>query len=416
MQSSSFLIAGHAEFGRLETLRDYLVKKKIGYILVVYFDLAFSKLKKARIEIYINGRIKKKINLFHYTFQNNSKFKYILIFFTYFTYLLSIFKIYRIVKKKKINIYIGIGTYITFLLYIVFIFHKKNKIFIYYCIDFFNRFFYKKDFLKIKYFINYLEFKIQLFLLKKSNYVWEISKKISNARNENLNFSKSYKINSYLECKRFIMPLGYSKKFIKAINKNITKIKKKNIINIVFIGVVNSNQSLDELIIAVKFNKTFFNNKIHIFIVGDGEYLNKVKNKIIINKLQSFFTICGFLNEKKLAKIMLIADYGYAVFSNFKGNHSLNAEPGKIKLYSIYNIPCIVTKNIYLSKLIKKYDCGLIIKDNNQKSISSIIKKIIRNNNFYKKKFSKNIKKFIKKECIADLHFENFFKFVKINK
>ena len=143
MQSSSFLIAGHAEFGRLETLRDYLIKKKIRYILVIYFNLAFSKLKKGRIEIYINGRIKNKINLFHYTFRNNSKYKYILILFTYFTYLLSIVKIYNIVKKKKINIYVGIGTYISFLLYVIFLSDKnKNKLFIYYYIYFFNRFFY----------------------------------------------------------------------------------------------------------------------------------------------------------------------------------------------------------------------------------------------------------------------------------
>jgi hypothetical protein len=113
---------------------------------------------------------------------------------------------------------------------------------------------------------------------------------------------------------------------------------------------------------------------------------------------------------------MSIADYGYAVFSNFKGNHSLNAEPGKIKLYSIYKIPCIVTKNIYLSKLLKKYECGLIIKDNKHKTIANIIKKIIRNNYIYKKKFRRNIKEFIKKECIADFHFENFFKLTKIIK
>ena len=417
MQSSSFLIAGHAEFGRLETLRDYLIKKKIRYILVVYFNLAFSKLKKGRIEIYINGRIKNKINLFHYTFRNNSKYKYILILFTYFTYLLSIVKIYNIVKKKKINIYVGIGTYISFLLYVIFLSDKnKNKLFIYYCIDFFNRFFYKKDFLKIKYFINYIELKIQLYLLKKSDYVWEISKKISNVRSKAINFINAYKINSHLKRKKFILPLGYSKKFINDINKNIIKIKKKNIVNIVFIGVVNPNQSLDELIIAVKHNKDFFNNKIHIYIVGEGEYLNEVKSKIILNKLQNFFTICGFLNNKKLIKIMSIADYGYAVFSNFKGNHSLNAEPGKIKLYSIYKIPCIVTKNIYLSKLLKKYECGLIIKDNKHKTIANIIKKIIRNNYIYKKKFRRNIKEFIKKECIADFHFENFFKLTKIIK
>ena len=139
MNDKSFLISGHADFGRLETLRDYLLLKKVKYLVVVYFNLAFSKNNRSRIEVYEKGRIKLKFKIFNYTYNNNSKYKYILTFYTYITYFFSIIIIYFIIKKKKIDFYIGIGTLITFLNRLIFFLSSdKNSKFIFYCIDYFN--------------------------------------------------------------------------------------------------------------------------------------------------------------------------------------------------------------------------------------------------------------------------------------
>jgi len=412
MKNLSFFIAGHAEYGRLEALRDFFLLNKVKYLIVLYLDLAFTKKKFSRIEIYRNGNIKKKINIYNYTFDNKSKYGYIRIILTYFTYFFSIFRILRLIRNKKINFYIGIGTIITLITKIIFFFSsRKDSKLIFYCIDYFNRFYYLEDFLKIKYFINYFEFKIQFYLLKTSDFIWEISKMISIARNKSPDFSENEtkKLINQIKKKTYVIPLGYSTVMHKNIKKlNLKKIRG-DVLNIVFIGVINPNQGLDTLADAIKINFKFFMKKIHIHIIGDGPYLSNFKNNLIKNNLQSFFSIYGRLDFNKVSKIIFASDYGYAIFPNFKGNHSLNGEPGKIKMYYIYNLPCIVSHNVYLSKLIKKYDAGLVLRKNTLKEISSNLIRLVKYKSYYNDKFKNNVLNFKNNECISDVHFNNFF-------
>lgn len=409
MNNKSFLISGHADFGRLETLRDYLLLKKVKFLVVLYFNLAFSNNSRSRIEVYENGRLKINFTIFNYIFRNNSKYKYILIFYTYFTYFFSIIKIYFIIKKKNIDFYIGIGTLITFLTRIIFfVTSKKNSKFIFYCIDYFDRFNYLDDFLKIKFFINYLEQKIQFYLLKKSDFIWEISKAISIARNKSINISIKKELNRHIFNKRFIIPLGYSITLLKKIS-SINIENKNKLLKIVFIGVINPNQCLDELAEAIKIRSEFFINKIHIHVIGDGPYLSGFKSNLIKKKITNFFSIHGYLDLSKTSKIISGADYGYAIFPSFKGNHSLNAEPGKIKMYYIFNKPCIISNNIYLSKLIKRYKSGIVLKKIDSNLISRKLMKLVKYRSFYNNKFKKNILNFKNNECVADIHFDKFF-------
>jgi glycosyltransferase involved in cell wall biosynthesis len=409
MNNKSFLISGHADFGRLETLRDYLLLKKVKFLVVLYFNLAFSNNSRSRIEVYENGRIKINFTIFNYIFKNNSKYKYILIFYTYFTYFFSIIKIYFIIKKKNIDFYIGIGTLIAFLTRIIFfVTSKKNSKFIFYCIDYFDRFNYLDDFLKIKFFINYLEQKIQFYLLKKSDFIWEISKAISIARNKSINISIKKELNRHIFNKRFIIPLGYSITLLKKIS-SINIENKNKLLKIVFIGVINPNQCLDELAEAIKIRSEFFINKIHIHVIGDGPYLSGFKSNLIKKKITNFFSIHGYLDLSKTSKIISGADYGYAIFPSFKGNHSLNAEPGKIKMYYIFNKPCIISNNIYLSKLIKRYKSGIVLKKIDSNLISRKLMKLVKYRSFYNNKFKKNILNFKNNECVADIHFDKFF-------
>jgi glycosyltransferase involved in cell wall biosynthesis len=190
-------------------------------------------------------------------------------------------------------------------------------------------------------------------------------------------------------------------------NDNIKKNNK--ILRIVFIGVVNPNQCLDELAEAIKIRSEYFTNKIHVHIIGDGPYLSVLKSNLVKRKVINFFTIHGYLDLNKTSKIISSADYGYAVFPSCKSNHSLNAEPGKIKMYYIFNIPCLISNNIYLSKLIKKYECGEVLNGTNPNLISSTLIKLIRYKLFYNNKFKKNILNFRNNECIADVHFDKFF-------
>jgi hypothetical protein len=78
-------------------------------------------------------------------------------------------------------------------------------------------------------------------------------------------------------------------------------------------------------------------------------------------------------------------------------------------MYYIYNLPCIVSHNVYLSKLIKKYDAGLVLRKNTLKEISSNLIGLVKYKSYYNDKFKNNVLNFKNNECISDVHFNNFF-------
>ena len=65
---NKILISGHAQYGRLETLRDYFILRKAEILVVIYFDLAFSKKKNSKIEIYEKGVLKNTFDIYNFYF------------------------------------------------------------------------------------------------------------------------------------------------------------------------------------------------------------------------------------------------------------------------------------------------------------------------------------------------------------
>jgi glycosyltransferase involved in cell wall biosynthesis len=144
---------------------------------------------------------------------------------------------------------------------------------------------------------------------------------------------------------------------------------------------------------------------MYVHIIGDGPFKNNLQCIVKKKEISKYFFFYGFLDEKKVANVFSRCDLGYAVFPDYADNHSLNAEPGKVKCYYIYKLPVVITNNIYLSKLIKKYNCGFVIRPN-QRSINELLKKNLKS---MCRKISLNINNFYQNECLATKHFDKFF-------
>ena len=175
---------------------------------------------------------------------------------TYLNYICSIIKSIFLIKKK-IDYIIYVGSIISVISYIFFkkLNYTKSK-FIFYCIDYFNLH-KKNDFLNIKYFINKIEKNVQNYLLKESDYIWEITEAISIKRNDNI-------LEQKISNKKFIVPLGYSDQEINSIVKlNNVKKNDTNQIIIGFVGLINQNQGLQFLVEAIKKLNNESNNELN---------------------------------------------------------------------------------------------------------------------------------------------------------
>ena len=146
---------------------------------------------------------------------------------------------------------------------------------------------------------------------------------------------------------------------------------------------------------------------MYLDIIGNGPYYSNIKNMIASYQIEHLVNLHGFLEKEKAELIISNSLLGYALFPNDKDNHSLNAEPGKIKYYYILNKPVILSNNIDLSHKINDYGCGFIIepKVDSLKNLLTLLSKEIDSI----KQKELNISNFISKECISDNHFDKFF-------
>ena len=82
--------------------------------------------------------------------------------------------------------------------------------------------------------------------------------------------------------------------------------------------------------------------------------------------------------------------FGYSFMSNDIKSHSNNAEPGKIKLYLMFNLPVILSKHINIANEIRSLNLGIISeysKSNLENIFTNIFEKKIDYEKLKKKYF-----------------------------
>ncbi|HIF9327278.1 TPA: glycosyltransferase [Photobacterium damselae] len=195
--------------------------------------------------------------------------------------------------------------------------------------------------------------------------------------------------------------------------KNISALNQRenielNVINLICVASLHSWHGYDRLISSLPhYLSENDSKKIHIYIVGDGPELNKLKKLVEKNSLQENVTFCGELFGLDLQEKLLHASIGVDSLGRHRsGNLSNNSL--KSKEYLSYGLPVVKSHH---DGSIDDLNCVLNVSaDENEINIKDIISWYLDN------KFSSK-KQDIAKLCLNyytwDIQMEKVFESVK---
>ncbi len=254
-----------------------------------------------------------------------------------------LYSLYWVISSnKKFDLYIGLDPLnaLAGILLKLFGFTKKN---IYYSIDYFPERFSNK----IMNFIYHLLDKICVFLCDET---WNVSSAMKKAREKNGMKSDAFR-------RQYHVPIGIWFNKAKKVPKHLIDINK-----LVFIGHLVDFMGVDLPIRSLtKLRKKFPN--IHLEIIGGGEaelYLKKLVDKL---KIKEIVTFHGWIKtEVEREHLLRDGAIGLATFNTLILDEKVqNADPIKIKEYTQYGMPVIVTDAISTNKDITKKRAGVVI-------------------------------------------------------
>lgn len=165
--------------------------------------------------------------------------------------------------------------------------------------------------------------------------------------------------------------------------------KADNNIDLLFAGNVGKAQSIDTIIEAANILKDISNLKFHI--VGDGQELTRLKNKIKDLKLSNVL-VYGRKPLKEMPDYYSKAD---AMLVTLCGDSLISSTlPGKIQSYMAAGKTIIASANGETAEIIKDAKCGFCSEADNSELLADNIKKFISCKN--KKEFGDNAYKYYK--------------------
>ncbi|MEO6077293.1 MAG: glycosyltransferase, partial [Candidatus Andersenbacteria bacterium] len=123
-----------------------------------------------------------------------------------------------------------------------------------------------------------------------------------------------------------------------------------------YIGDLREFQGLDLLCDIVLKNK-----ELHLDIIGNGVYYEKIAKYIKKHQLQDRITLFGYTNYALLPEITKNWEAGLALYETGGASFAQYTEPGKIKLYAELGIPVIMTDVSYIADIVKKYKTGELV-------------------------------------------------------
>jgi glycosyltransferase involved in cell wall biosynthesis len=357
IEKFDLLILGQAYNSQTERLEIFF-KNKFNRVCIICFNNIFNKNGEIFLRKYTNKKLvcSKKYSI---------KYK---IIYSEIDILINFcklfFKLLKILRNKRINIAIGIALFSSIVCLYLKI--KKNlKKYVYFCLDYYlpNNKLINKIYIK---FIHILDKLIAHYAFK----TWSISYRLARLRNiSNLN-------------KNLIVPNGCLKNFkIKPYDFSSKKI--------VFVGTISHNHALPQLLeVLEKLNKSL---GVNLEIIGSGPNDNEIKKKIMQLNLGKIVKFHGFIKSNdKVNRIIQSAAICYSVWTNSVEDNSSLADPGKPKLYTSLDRPMIISDNVYISKFIKKFNAGIVIKSKKEEIFYSL------------DKFFRSIKK--REEILKNIH------------
>lgn len=337
--------------GPAQDLRDFL-KDKVDHLDYIDHPFPYADFKQTHFFLYKNGVLKSTLKSF--SFFGPELFRYIQQFFVLFFFLLF--------NTTKYDVCFALDNHS---LITVNFFRKIGRIrkLVYYSIDYIPKRFENK-------FINFLYHLADRIACSNSDINWVVAKHMIKAREDSgLNLEK---MSPFSE-----VPMGFHKK-----DMHVQPINKISPFNLVYMGTILEKQGL-QLIIEGFPRILKILPKIHLTIIGAGEYEDAIRKLVTNLKISSRVTFKGYIGDKiELYSILAKAGVGLAPYKPTPDSFSYYSDPSKIKIYLGCGLPVITTNVTAFSEVIKKMKAGVVI-NYSVKSLETALKHLLQNKKNY---------------------------------
>lgn len=218
---------------------------------------------------------------------------------------------------------------------------------------------------------------------------------------------RNYLIKSFPNTKYLPNPVDKFDNILK--QTKILKIDNK-IKYITYTGNIGLAQNFDLLLKAAKFYKN--NSFIRFLIIGNGIKFESIEKKIIDQKLKNIVLLEAKPREE-IADILKKSDVLFLSLNHgFISNHVI---PAKFQTYTSFSKPILAHANGDVKKLIRKYNCGFIVDNDNFEMLKKCIDTIIKYPKSDLKIIGNNSKKLFDKEFSNEIFTDKFMKIIYEN-
>lgn len=358
LNNKTFVISTHSLFVKNgediystgSVLNDYLKEKRVDFLIIKHPLLGGSF---SVIQRYINEiENKKKLNYIHINFL---PIKFI------FEVIIDLIIVVNLIKerKKKVDVFIGINPLNAF--YGIFL-RKLGfvKTIIFYTADY-----------AIYRFENRLVNKIyhwfDRFAIKNSDYVWNVSTKITNLRlKQGVNFKRNYYVPNTPEFHK-VKRLGYSE-----INKH----------EIVIVSTISASIALKLIFNALKELSNKYPD-ISLKVIGIENWHDDFEEDLRKINILDKVIFLPSMNHDKLLNELSVSAVGLALYTNIT-NWTFFCDSMKARDYLACGLPVIITREPSTSKEIEDNEAGFVI-DLNEENLINSLDKLFSNKSLYLK-------------------------------
>ena len=179
-------------------------------------------------------------------------------------------------------------------------------------------------------------------------------------------------------------------------NKKTCEKKENKVIDLLFAGNIGKAQSIDTIIEAANILKN--NDRLLFHIVGDGQELKRLENRVKELKLKNI----KFYGRKPLNEMPKYYKKADAMLVTLCKDSLISSTlPGKIQTYMAAGKPIIASANGETKQIIEEAKCGYCSEAEDAQALVKNIEKFINNKNknelgnnsyeYYKKNFDKSL-------------------------
>lgn len=140
---------------------------------------------------------------------------------------------------------------------------------------------------------------------------------------------------------------------------------------ILYQGSVNLGRGLELMIDAIK----LLNNYI-LVIIGDGDIIDQLEQKVLIENLENKVKFVGKVHPKELKSLTLNADIGLSLEEDLGLNYRY-ALPNKLFDYIQAEVPVIVSDLPDMKDLVQQYNIGDVLSNRTPEGLANLIQSIL---------------------------------------